>query len=527
MLPVAFLRLDRSAWPCRGTILAVAMAAAGVRALHAQSDEPAAPRMPSIPEIRVAPIRPSFIFFPPTPPVLDAAAPRLSVQVIEGRVRPAPEELAPYVGDVFYPQLGTRLIERGMTPKLEKRVADYRVTKQSLLEELRAVLAKLPPDDWGERRRTLSDFARRQTPRIVVLEAAAEKLRGDLKLPERDWSSYREWSLGDKKRRGFSPRETAQVIRAYAHFQKNIPPAHRYLLREIALELVNATDHAANVSAPRETFFSPAFARVVLPHDLPPDVAAQLADFQARKARLKKELFEAVNEQDGATFEFLNRSLRTTVDRQQKALAELEVLAEQIRPSLALLMAGAPAAIRSPVPLELAARVTTMLTAQQRVQGEARSRVAGLAARLRRTGGRVAYAFTRDKLDYTIEPDARPATADMQAHFEREAAAFSAAAEAYALAMADIAVTRDALRAETGGILGTTDLAQIDAALFTAMRAVANSESAAAFQDYRAAVFEPGMSPEQRRLLFEGAIVKLELLLPRGELQPVEMSDTW
>jgi len=37
------------------------------------------------------------------------------------------------------------------------------------------------------------------------------------------------------------------------------------------------------------------------------------------------------------------------------------------------------------------------------------------------------------------------------------------------------------------------------------------------YQDYRTAVYQPGLSPEQRRLLFEIALEKLALPLPDGE----------
>jgi len=37
-------------------------------------------------------------------------------------------------------------------------------------------------------------------------------------------------------------------------------------------------------------------------------------------------------------------------------------------------------------------------------------------------------------------------------------------------------------------------------------------------RDYRNAMLQPGLSPEQRRLLFDGALQKLALPLPRGEL---------
>jgi hypothetical protein len=40
------------------------------------------------------------------------------------------------------------------------------------------------------------------------------------------------------------------------------------------------------------------------------------------------------------------------------------------------------------------------------------------------------------------------------------------------------------------------------------------------YRYYQVAVFEPGLSPEQRRLLFDFAVEKLALPLPAGEILP-------
>jgi hypothetical protein len=40
------------------------------------------------------------------------------------------------------------------------------------------------------------------------------------------------------------------------------------------------------------------------------------------------------------------------------------------------------------------------------------------------------------------------------------------------------------------------------------------------YRDYDTALFEPGLSPEQRRLLFADAIAQLDLPLPRGSRDP-------
>ena len=73
---------------------------------------------------------------------------------------------------------------------------------------------------------------------------------------------------------------------------------------------------------------------------------------------------------------------------------------------------------------------------------------------------------------------------------------------------------------EAAKILGTRESTKLDQAIGTAVRVANARETEAAYVEYRQALFEPGLSPEQRRLLFDGAIERLELPLPRGELQP-------
>ena len=68
---------------------------------------------------------------------------------------------------------------------------------------------------------------------------------------------------------------------------------------------------------------------------------------------------------------------------------------------------------------------------------------------------------------------------------------------------------------------------QVGEALDGVIRYNARQENAEGYRDYRAAVFEPGLSPEQRRLLLGGALRKLELPLLGGELQPTRRPASW
>jgi hypothetical protein len=84
------------------------------------------------------------------------------------------------------------------------------------------------------------------------------------------------------------------------------------------------------------------------------------------------------------------------------------------------------------------------------------------------------------------------------------------------------------LRGDVGRVLGSgATPKQIDEALDGVIRYNARQENAEGYRDYRAAVFEPGLSPEQRRLLLGGALRKLDLPLLGGELQPMRRPASW
>ena len=92
--------------------------------------------------------------------------------------------------------------------------------------------------------------------------------------------------------------------------------------------------------------------------------------------------------------------------------------------------------------------------------------------------------------------------------------------ETYRHDLAGITSEMIAIRSEIARTLVSPGDPKPEAALAAAIRYAAVEESAEAYRDYRTAVFEPGLSPEQRRLLFGAAIEALRLPLPSGDLQP-------
>ena len=97
----------------------------------------------------------------------------------------------------------------------------------------------------------------------------------------------------------------------------------------------------------------------------------------------------------------------------------------------------------------------------------------------------------------------------------------------YGRRMADLINERESIRVAIGESLQLTKPDEIERALFAAMRLANQRYAESTFSEYRMAVFEPGFSPELRRLLFDGVVERLELPLPRGDLQPSQRAETW
>ena len=470
---------------------------------------------------------PQLLFFPPNPPPLGRSIGRAPA----GGRGVAPPELAAYVSEFFYPPLASRLVTKTLNDRLRGRLDRYREAKLALQRELREQIDRVRSADPETRTSELAAFARRQTPRIVELEKTAEQLRRDLITSENHWSAVRQWKLGDRDRRGFSPIEIGVVIRGYAYYHPNLLPGQRRLLREIFLELANAADSAENAAVAQPyLFFPPEPARVLLPDDLPTAIAAKVAAYQTRKSRLKKELYDAVYEQDSHTFSFLGNSIKTLAAKQAAALAELETLAEEIRRGLAGVADPETIAERSPLPPRLQNRVAVLLSTYTTLQREASARIDAILADAKVLPMQASYRFEGDGLKYLVIP-ARAGRGGMSPELAAQINAvrqrIGDVAEDFGRRVVEVLNERDAIRTEIGHVLGNTKASAIDGALTAASRVATAKATHDSYRDYRVAVFQPGLSPEQRRLFFDSVVESLELPLPRGELQPMNRSSTW
>ncbi|MBI4623247.1 MAG: hypothetical protein HY736_08520 [Verrucomicrobia bacterium] len=506
------------------TLAALILLAAAVcpPALAQGSDTPLGDFRPR-PVVRVP------IFFPPIPPALDRPVAR--GVVLPGRLN-APDELAPFVNEPFYPPLSTRLATKSLNDKLRRQLEQYRAAKVALQAELRTEFDRQRDADPAARQQALEALARTQTPKIAQLEQTAEQLRQDLIVGSQTWSALREWHLGDKDRRGFSPGEIAAVMRSYSYYQNGLLPAQRRLLREIMMELLSAVDDAAKASAAQPfLFFSPEPARVLLPDDLSADLSAKVAEYQTGKSQLKKELYDAIHAYDGGALGgFLNNSLKTLARKQAPAFAALDALAEDIRRGLARSPPAARPAERSTLPPVLANRLSVLLRDRATTQRDAVVKADAISGQRQFAPVRVSYRFDDDGMKFVVIPARGPRTPPFKEEvqvLEKVRAELGAVAAEYGRRMAEHVNEWNGIRRDAAEVLGSTKPEVVDAALATAHRLALQKENEAAFRDYRVAVFEPGLSLEQRRLLFDAALERLDLPLPRGELQPTRRGSSW
>lgn len=477
----------------------------------------------------VAPQQPVAIFFPPPTPPYGRLVSRL-VSTATGQTYAPPPELAHYVTEPFYPALSTRLARQDLPEKTRPKLNAYREARDALLADLEVELTRLHGATPAERHSALAALSEKQTPRLAELEAEAERLRIELIKGDYDWSALREWRLGERNIRGDSPMELGAVLRAYAYYQPGLAPEQRQLLREIVIEITSGAEDATTASAQQPfLFFSPTLTRVTLPAELPAEVAAKVARFETIKSGLKKELFDLVLAQDRATFGFTRtNAMKALATKQAPTFVELEKLADEIRLGLVSVPAMALTELRSPLPPGLTQRTMEAVQARTALQKSSREKIDAILATLPENFP-VSFATTLDQTGVKVRLVPRGGrVSPNDPRITGTVTRLNEVGEAHRQSHETLNREIEALRDDVGRALGARATPQaITDALDGVVRHNIRRENEDGYRDYRLAVLEPGLSPEQRRLLLGGALRKLDLPLPSGELQPTRRPATW
>jgi hypothetical protein len=493
-----------SAW--RRWSLAIAWSAFGTLAAQVDLPPPSTGASPI-----AAPVR-RVTFFSPDPPPLGAPLPAASAPGDPAAAAPA--ELAAYVNEPFYAALGTRLALHNLSQEQQRRLEDYRDAKIALQTELRAHLDALKEADAPTRLRTLETFALEQTPRIAELEAASERLRHDLAAGLMssgfDWNEYHRWVRAN---------QPSTVARVAAFFVDGLSPAQRRFLREMAIEPTGTNQRSAGASVPpADTLpwsFSPDMARMRLPADLSPSLAAKVTAYTREKAELKEKLHDIIYAPDStAAGEPLASTLARFAQEHEHRFAALDKLAEEIRRELALRPDLPQALSRLALPQlspELEARVTAYRRDKLDLQKALLARVEEVSKN---------FPPPRAPAEKGKSGPGNPGT-ERDEKIRQAIAAFT---HENAGRYAALEKNKEAIRSDLARLAGTGAIVvkgpNADVLSRNFSEALQQLETWRNYRDYQVAVFEPGLSPEQRRLLFDFAVEKLALPLPAGENLP-------
>lgn len=458
-------------------------------------------------------------FFPASPPIYGGTLPevRNHTAVFNGKRLDAPDDLADFVGEIFYPALGTRMFEGKLARKITTRLDAYRANRTALLDELIGELLSVQSADKATRAQALQAFAPKQAARLAALEKEAEQLRRDLvdggMFGRRaDWNEVRPWLLdasGGLTSRP-QPEPEFQVARATAFFQEGFSIEQRGLLRELAMDRARAArvsrgQRSAPDDDPAAMFFSPETARFHAPSPLPPELFRQVARYNGEKAALKRELLETLIACEGLPPRKRVDRFSTLAFEHEKRLAALENDAEEIRRALDALPDTPPPWL-PPISPELRDRIDTYNRDRNALMAEY------MAARLR-AGLDGVQLEDRAQRTQRLAAAARDAGRQFETdHAER----IDALLVRYNRIRDDLVETARGLNdPRTNKPLTMESL--LDAHRVANQRFDTIGREEAMYQRYKIAMLQPGLSPAQRRLLFRAAHAALAQALPMGE----------
>jgi hypothetical protein len=433
------------------------------------------------------------VFVPPPPPPLDGL-------LAEPGEAACPASLIPLLGESFFMPAASAQMRGMLSERQVTRLVDYHRTREELLAALRAKLSDMSPLPPAARARLLGEFATAQAPALQKLESDAEFIR--------DETSNLDDGRALLARRDSAPTDAASGRQSYyaallaAQFQPGLSIEQRQLLLAVAYEAAAPNQTGGSPAA----FFLPATSRVSWPRDPAPALAAALQAFSRERAALVNELIQSVTTVPAKTSRGELRKRYTALAAlQAPRFASLHNLAEEIR-TLAAESFPADDAAEANLPPDLVLRVGPVLIRQLAFEAATKRRMEELSAEF----APVQFRLGRHAEGPVIEPApgteaSAPATAlagALQKANQWLAAGHRELAPPVLAAHAEIRHYRETLE--------PAEAAPLDELTASIVRIFIAQHNHRRFADYRAAVLMPGLSPAQRRLLFNAALRDLE-----------------
>jgi len=435
-------------------------------------------------------------FLPALLPVLGDARPANRELLAEGY----PRESA---GEPYFMAEGNLAAQNLLSAKRAENIASYRTARLTLLTELRAELERGPEVSAAVRARALADLAAAQTPRLLELESEAEQIRHDLthvellKVTADDIGKLVPIDEDPKLKERLA---ALRLILSAAHFRDGFSPDQRRLLEEMAQELRLTLE--PRLAASRSVFFWPAGARIPTPTGLTPGMAEKFEEFQRRKAALKDDLRAALERERNQVFNFDHtEDFVQLAAAQAPRFAELDALADQLRPALAALT-DAGDTLATHLPDDLARQVAALAERTSTLQREMYAQLAEFR-----------HALPDDRLELTRQGTGLAiivtTNKDTPSNRDLVLARINDFNEELSGRFTALATVRDRVRDALARYQATAPNAKpgmtVDRFAADFLAAQRAREYRNRQRDYATAVLAPGLSPAQRRLLLAAA----------------------
>jgi hypothetical protein len=431
------------------------------------------------------------LYVPPVPPVLGE-------ELHNGGPSTDRSSVASFEREIFFGGYAIIAGQGELSAKDTERVAAYHAARQQLLQEIQAKFEGLAGASLDARRVELAGLAAQQNDRLQALAVDAEAIRTNL-----DWAiSIFKFRIAPRFVAFRFDRTAAEFSRFFtaAYFYGGLSAEQRFLLMEAAYEPPPGPDGKTVAWTAGDTiFFLPAMARIRLPASLPPALEEKLRAFTAEKDNLKSELRSAVLRDDFFFISTRTKRLTELAEQQAPRFAALEVLAEEIRVGLAGL--GLPEQPVNPsLPADLTRRVGDFYTRKVEVQRELLTQLRQLRSKhpaskfeIVRQGDGLAIARTG------LDPEPMAGLKEFNDKLAVRYAAFAGESEALRRDIQHYLERNPQTTART-----------VDQVAMEFGKAYAARENWDRYRYYSRAVLEPGLSPAQRRLLFNAAAWSLE-----------------
>jgi hypothetical protein len=459
---------------------------------------------------------PMPVYFPPHPPPLNVFPKRGGTGTSYSRQ--AAQELAAYVNEPFYSVLAARLDRNELSTSRREMLHRYEQEKSVLQHNLRTELGFILAQEPAARPPLFAALAKKQDPQILALEARAEDIRSSLYKRDYAWDAAIKPRITYTEDNAKDPDDIAHVMQGAAAFQNGLNSDQRTVLREIALEVMSGAMTARDAAnAQPYLFFSPGPSRVLFPDDLPAEVGAKIAAYQTRKSALRKELYDAIYHEDATWFGIVRTArLRSLAEKQAAEFAALENLAEEIRRELPPMEPRFTSRSVVPLPAGIIERIGALHRRQRTEEREVNFQFE--LTRARDSDVFALTFFEPDTHRYEFMPRVRTRISASKSA-QRAATRVNELLTGYDRIDAGLRDEQDAIRSEIAARSSATNPDYVTRAFNEGLRVALEDEARGAMQDYRRALLEPGLSPAQRRLLFDYAVEHLELPLPSAVMQ--------